>query len=285
MKKTKIYMGIPSMGDRWDYQTYMLREIAKRYEDEVELVYPELLCHRFGHDFARNEIVEEFLNSDCDILWFLDADVAPPNHILDLVTIYGKNNWLVAGAPYPLWLSMPNGEMGVTFSAYEGNAPDANGRKGLRYTQVTKQGTEWVDGLATGCLFIKRELFTKLEKPYFEFKRKHESQEVIEGEDLGLALKLQQLGIKYFCDHGMVCSHYKRVNLLEVNNYAVAFANAKLMEYDANVREAMQNAVNAAAKQGAIEGYKRGKADALKESGAIPQKTKSGLILPSSLTT
>lgn len=276
----KIYMGIPSMGDRWDFQNYSLRELEKRYAGEVELVYPERLCHRFGHDFARNEIVEEFLESDCDILWFLDADIAPPPHVLDLVTIHGSSGWLAAGAPYPLWMYPPgHDDLACLFTVYNGNAASEHGNQGLVMSPVLHSGTEWVDGLATGCLFLRRELFAKLEKPYFQFKRKQESQEVVEGEDLGFALKLQRLGIKYFTDHGMVCGHYKKVNLLEVNNYAINYANAKILAYDASIRSQIEEACKKAYLKGRLdEQANAAQADIRASSGV--RRTASGLILP-----
>lgn len=269
------------MGERWDFQTYALRELEKRYEDEVQLVYPENCCHRFMHDFARNEIVEEFLESDCDILWFLDSDVAPAPHVLDLVTLHG-DKWLAAGAPYPLWLNTPGSqEMGVCFTAYNGSALTSDGKTmGLVMTQVPKSGTGFVDGLATGCLFLKRELFSKLEKPYFAFKRKAENCEVIEGEDLGFAMKLQALGVKYFCDHGMVCSHYKKVNLLDVNNYAVSFANAKILEFDRSIREQVEGAVKAAYLKGRQDEKNNLLQAGIHVSSNVPRRTQSGLILP-----
>jgi hypothetical protein len=282
-KKVKIYLGIPSMGDRWDYQVYCLRDIEKRYADEVELVFPQDCVHRFQHDFARNEIVEEFLNSDCDVLWFLDADVAPAAHVLDLVTIHANKNWLAAGAPYPLWLNNnTSGNLAVAYTVYKGTAPDANGNTGLKYASVlTSGGSEFVDGLATGCLFLKRELFEKLEKPYFQFKRKPESQECIEGEDLGFALKLKNLGIKYFVDHGMVCGHYKKVNLLDVQNYATEMSNAKVIAMHEQIKGEIDLAIKMAFQKGVSEGHKQATAGALKS--AMPNRTQSGLILPSSL--
>lgn len=278
----KIFMGIPSMGERWDFQTYNLREIEKRYEDEIELVYPENCVHRFGHDFARNEIVEEFLESDCDILWFLDADISPPVHILDLVTLHG-DKWLAAGAPYPLWMNLPGTQdMGVSFTAYKGHAPTADGKSvGLKMTSVPLDGVEFVDALATGCLFLKRELFSKIEKPYFAFKRKPDTCEVTEGEDLGFAMKLQKLGIPYLCDHSMVCSHYKKVDLLHVSNYATSFANAKILEFDRQIRSQVEDAVRAAYMKGRQdEKAKAAQADIQVSSNMQPRRTASGLILP-----
>lgn len=278
--RTKVYMAIPSTGQREDFHTYIFDELRKRYEDEIEMVFPDGCQHYFGHDYARNMYVERFLETDCDVLFFLDADVTPPPHIFDLITVHG-DKWLAAGAPYPLWMYRPGTlELAVSFTAYTGTAPDEHGNPGLKMTNVPQTGTEWVDGLATGCLFLKRELFAKLEKPYFQFKRDPKTCIVTEGEDLGFALKLNKLGIKYFCDHGMVCGHTKRVNLLEVQNYATSMANAKLEAYDKQIRSTIEDACRAAA----LQGYRAGKAEVLNERGVVPTKTSSGLILPGSLT-
>lgn len=269
------------MGDRLDYHIYIIDEWRKRYDEEIEFVFPEKCERFFGHDYARNMHVEAFLASDADIMLFLDADIIPPPHLMDLITIHGKNGWLAAGAPYPVWMTQPGGsQMTCQFTAYKGNAPTSEGGRGFSLGQVPRQGTEWVDGLATGCLMLRRELFKQLKKPYFEFKRDPETCQVIEGEDLGFAFKLQDKGIKFFCDHGMVCGHEKRVNLIDVQNYATALANDKIMSMHAEMRPQIEDAV----KRAAAEGYKAGKAAALKECGAVgqPQKTPSGLILPGS---
>ena len=275
-KKIRVFMGILSTGDRIDIQTYLFRDLQERYGDKIEMVFPDGCVHRFGHDFARNEVTEDFLASDCDVLWFLDNDVCPPKFIFDLITNH-YDKWQVAGAPYPLWMNVPGtAQMSIVFTAYQGVVHNADGKQdGIKMAVVPKTGTEWVDALATGCLFIKREVFAKLEKPYFEFKRDPETMRVIEGEDLGFALKVNKLGIKFFCDHGMVCKHYKRVCLLDMNNYATEMSNAKTLEYDRVIRDQVIEAVKAAEAQG----YKRGKEEALQASLA-PKKTSSGLILP-----
>lgn len=279
MKKTKIYLGIPSTGDRADIQLYLFRDLQERYGDQVELVIPNNCVHRFGHDFARNEIVDEFLASDCDILWFLDSDVCPPKFILDLVTVHG-DKWLAAGAPYPLWMQVPGSDtMSIVFTVYNGVVVGADKQRGIKMANVPKKGTEFVDALATGCLFLKREVFKDLKKPYFQFKRNPETMQVKEGEDLGFALKLNELGIKFFCDHSMVCKHYKRVDLLDINNYAIEMANARVLEYDKEVRARVEAAVKAAA----VQGYEKGRRDALESIPNRPKVTKSGLILPAGL--
>lgn len=261
-KRTKIFLGIPSRGTRSDVQMYVLRDLEKKYAEQIELVYPEKCTYRMFHDFARNEVVEEFLRSDCDILWFLDADVAPPPHVLDLVTEHGEH-WDLAGAPYPVFMT-PEGYQGpqVVMCVYN------EGEKGLHASAVPQSGVAMVDGLATGCLFIKREVFSKLEKPYFEFKYAAENRCITEGEDLGFCRKINALGYKFLTDFSMVCKHYKEIDLLEANNYAIDYANQAVKQYDSAIREkVLTMAKKLKEAEATIARLKEGKSE-------------SGLILP-----
>jgi hypothetical protein len=231
MKKTKLYLGIPSTGTRSDLQTYVLRDLEKKYADKIEFVYPERCVHRKFHDFARNEVVKEFLATECDILWFLDSDVVPPPHVLDLITEHGEH-WELAGAPYPVFMT-PTGFQGpqVVMCVY---AQGENG--GMHTMKVPQKGVQFVDGLATGCIFIKREVFAQLQEPYFAFKYNEKNMHIEEGEDLGFCRKVSALGYKFFTDFSMACKHYKTVDLLEVNNYAIDQANQSVQTYDAQIR-------------------------------------------------
>lgn len=233
MGKLKIFMGIPSTGDRSDAQVYFLRSIEKKYKEEVELVYPEDLVIRVSHDFARNAYVDAFLSSDCDLLWFLDSDVVPPKNVLDTVVKH-HGEWSLAGAPYPVFISQKglDGPQ-VVYTVYNRND------KGFYPSPIPGSGQSFVDGLATGCLFIKREVFTKLSKPYFEHKYDNQTRELTEGEDLGFCRKVSDLGYKFFVDFSHVCKHYKRVDLLDVNNYAITYANNQVLAYDASLRQSL----------------------------------------------
>ena len=276
-KRIKIYVGIPSTGDRIDIQNYFWREAQERYGDRIELVFPEMCVHRIFHDFARNEVVEEFLATDCDILFFLDSDICPPKFLFDIVVNHHEK-WEVAGAPYPLWQTPPgSNEPAVLLACYKGIVENAANR-GIGVADVPASGTDWVDALATGCLFIKRSVFEKLEKPYFEFKYEPKTRKLIEGEDLGFALKLSKLGIKFFVDYACVCKHYKRVCLLDVNNYAVTMSNNKVIAYDREVRGQVEKAVQQAMDQA----YKMGVEDGKKNqpSRTFQIKSETGLILP-----
>jgi hypothetical protein len=276
-KKIKLYMGIPSTGDRADVHTYLFRELQERYADKIEFIWPENCVHRIFHDFARNAIVEDFLASGADILWFLDSDVCPPKFVLDIVTVHG-DKWEAAGSPYPIWMTPPGGsEPGVLLTCYKGVIDDGV-TKGIGMADVPQSGTDFVDALATGCLFLKRSLLERMEAPYFEFKFDPKTRQLTEGEDLGFALKLAKMGVKFFVDYSTVCKHYKKVCLLDVNNFAISLSNKKVLEYDKEIR----SQVEAAVQQAMDQAYKLGVQDGAKgqKGRSFQIKADSGLILP-----
>lgn len=275
-KKIKVYCGFLSNGVRADAQEFAIRDIMARAGDKVELVYPPVLCRRIFHDFARNAVADDFLESDCDVLWFLDSDVVPPKHLLELITIH-YDKWQAAGACYPLFINPPGEEaQQIVFTAYKGN-----GERGIAPSTIPYSGTDFVDGLATGCLFIKREVFAQLQKPYFEFKYNPETREPIEGEDLGFAMKCGKLGIKFFTDYSMVCKHYKNnLDLLDLNNYAISYAQKAVNAYADGVKEQIAIAEERIALAEEI----MQKMVACTDMNTRTHVTKSGLILPKGLT-
>jgi hypothetical protein len=144
-------------------------------------------------------------------------------------------------------------QMEVVFTIYRKNPETGH----LALTGAPKEGQEFVDGLATGCLFIKREVFSKLSPPYFEFKFREKTRDLYEGEDLGFARKLNELGIQFFTDYSLICKHQKNVDLLDVNNYAISYSNRSILEYDRRIKEQVKEAVQAAYSAG----YKKGLAE------------------------
>lgn len=235
-KKWRVFMGLPSNGSVSDFQNYVLRELVERYKDEVELVFPEQLCQRIFHDAAREGVIQDFLSTDCDVLWMLDSDICPPKHVLDLLTMHG-DKWQCAGAPYPVFMASPGESVRqLIFTVYKSIGPDpATGKPRLAPCECPNEGTAMIDGIATGCLMIKREVFEKLERPYFEFKYDPITRMPIEGEDIGFCIKMAQLGIRFFTDFSMVCKHFKNnIDLLEMNNYAISYAQ-KCVDYQSKI--------------------------------------------------
>lgn len=235
-KPIRIYMGIPSTGDRLDAQNYFLRRIEKRYAGKVELVYPDVFVSRIFHDFARNSYVNQFLASNCDVIWFLDSDILPPDRLLDLVVDHW-DDWDCAGAPYPVWMTQEGfEEKQVTYCVYRKSTDPM--KDGLFPSNVPLNGgIDYVDGVATGCIFVKRHVFDKLQAPYFEFKYKEETREITHGEDLNFCYKVNKAGYQFFIDYGMVCHHYKKVSLLDIDNLIQSKVQEAIDASDTQLRQ------------------------------------------------
>jgi hypothetical protein len=234
-KRIKVFMGIPSTGERLDAQNYFLRRIEKRYEDKIEFVYPDVFVSRIFHDFARNMYVKQFLASDCDVLWFLDADILPPDRLPDLFENF--DDWDLAGAPYPVWMTQEGyEEKQITYCVYK----TVDGKPGMFPAAVPLNGgIDYVEGIATGCIFIKRHVIEKLEEPYFEFKFNEKTREMTQGEDLGFCMKINKLGFKFFIDYSMVCHHYKKISLLDVDELIQSKVQAAIDQSDSLLRQAI----------------------------------------------
>jgi len=207
--------------------------MEKRYQDQIEFVYPEIYVGRIFHDFARNAYISQFMNTDCDMIWFLDSDIVPSERVLELVVNHG-DKWDLAGAPYPVWMTQ-NGYDGpqVTFCVYK--RPDPT--KGMQPAEIPESGTDFVDGIATGCIFIKRSVIEKMKKPYFKFSYNEETREMTEGEDLYFCKQASELGIKFFIDYSMVCHHFKKISLLDVSNFLENQKNMIIDTCDRNIRQ------------------------------------------------
>lgn len=232
--KIKVFCAFPTMGNRIEAQVFILRHLEKEYRDRIELVYSDECRMITWHDACRNFWVEEFLKSDCDVMWFLDADVSPPAHVLDLLT-KDYDKWEVAGAPCPIWSKPKNDDyLQVTFNVYY------DMQNGFRPAAIPDKGQELVQGLGTGCMFIKREVFAKLKKPYFFYTFDEETRNVQGGEDLNFCKKLIAANIPILVDYSMLCKHYKNnICLLDVNNYAIRCVNLALKAYGAALRDEM----------------------------------------------
>jgi hypothetical protein len=123
----------------------------------------------------------------------------------------------------------------VVFTIYKKMVNQKPGVVKLAPCDCPNEGIEFIDGAATGCLFIKREVFEKLERPYFEFKYDPITRMPIEGEDIGFCLKMAKLGIKFLVDYSMICKHYKNnIDLVEMNNYAMSYAQ-KCVNYQSEL--------------------------------------------------
>jgi hypothetical protein len=106
------------------------------------------------------------------------------------------------------------------------------------YTALELEGNDIIeiDGTGAGCLLIKMDVFDKIHYPWFEFKYRQicGKWEHI-GEDLYFFRKLQDVGIKIYCDPAIRCIH-EPIDMDTVQKYK-DFRIAILKEMDRTIQE------------------------------------------------
>lgn len=195
--KTKIYITVPNLGQLDTVLVARLFGLLGQQEIPVVLNIP--YPPRIPHDIARNSLVKEFLETDCTHMLSFDADVRPPEHILEMV----KDDLDIVSGVYHVF----NGHDIVPIWAREGAGKPvwvkADGDKTSPLIEV-----DYVGG---GCTLIKRHVFEKFREqeviPY-EFVM-DEIGCFKMGEDYDFAAKAQKLGFKLYIDRRFKCGHNK----------------------------------------------------------------------------
>jgi hypothetical protein len=147
-------------------------------------------------DEARNRIVEEFLKTDCSHLMMIDADTVPPEDTIDRMLKLNKD--VVSGITPMV--------QGGKFYKY--NAVDEDDKEIKPNTGIFRS-----KGVGSSCILIKREVFSKIKKPYFRFIYQDDTgKETFVSEDIFFCSLLLQAGIDIWIDSDIICKHFKTIS-------------------------------------------------------------------------
>lgn len=192
----KIFIGIPNLGNINSYLCQQLIQITNNSEHTFEYCFNV----KQPTDVNRNIIVDKFLKSDCDYLWFIDSDMLLPLNILDIL----KNKKKIISPVNLIW----QGEIKTNiFGIVDGKVVSlpVNDDPGLR--QVWNCGC--------GCIFIYRDVFNKLKQPYFQFNVLDDGI-TCESENILFLEKVKKhYGI--FIDEKFLTGHIKDIDLQTIN--------------------------------------------------------------------
>jgi hypothetical protein len=196
-----VLIGLPTMSS---VNVLLLVSITKwlvqaiQNKDKGVSIYPTYNVSPV--DNARNQIVDNFLASDCTHLWFIDSDTIPPEDALDKMLALDKD--IVSaitpiievddktGRPYRKWNCV-----GMNDKLVEPNT-----------------GVVQVKGAGTSCMLIKRSVFEQIEKPYFRFAYKDDTgKSCLISEDIHFIVQCLSKGIKTYADTSIICKHVKSV--------------------------------------------------------------------------
>jgi GT2 family glycosyltransferase len=141
---------------------------------------------------ARNELVSAAIGSGYDWLLMLDDDMLPPPDLFERLAAHDKDiigalYWQRQGAENPVVMRIPEGQQRPAFLP-----PDA--------PELTTPGLYQVDVIGGGCLLAKTRLLATLPFPVFW-------PDLHFGTDIGLCLRLRQLGIAVWIDTRVQLGH------------------------------------------------------------------------------
>jgi len=174
-----------------------------KIDDRLEIHSIDYHYCTAGPQYARNQIIDKFIQTDCTHLWMIDRDVSPPQHLGLLAAALNQDGLLFSGV----------------YDSY-------HTEKQVGFPQVYKHlgGTTWqtvpkiswpkapvfkADGVGAGCLLLRRDLVTeKMTPPWFEF-RHDERGSLVVGEDLVFC---EKAGGVYVVP-SYQCAHYKEVSM------------------------------------------------------------------------
>ena len=192
--KPKIYIGIPVYNRVMDMEiASLLFHMASLQKYEMVL---ELVCSPYI-DSARNMMVENFLKTDFEWIYFWDTDVVikDPEFFDKLLETAEKFNAPVASATY-----VKKNEKGeyVTLKL------DGNQMPNYKVGELTEP--QLITCTGAGSLLIHRSVLEEMKAPYFEINPKPGGREM--PEDYYFCLKVRDLGYNIALDTRIETYHY-----------------------------------------------------------------------------
>lgn len=145
-------------------------------------------------DMTRNQIVQNFLESDATHLWMLDTDIGFPRGTLE--RLLEDDRWVVSGLYYTTietgdeqWETRP----AAWFC-------DSTGLTALEDTS----GIRLVDAVGAGCLLIERSVMEQIGSDWFTVMPRT-------GEDISFCRRLRTAGYLPAVDCDVKLTHYKGI--------------------------------------------------------------------------
>ena len=195
-----VLIAIPNMGKISTPLVKRLMKYDKREDVQIEF------NSKVPVDVNRNDIVNWFLDeTDHEYLCMIDADIVPQEDLLDVLE-YDKE--IIS----PIVFSMKEGIPYPVISTFK----DKENLKHYKMEIGSDEEVMSVDGVGTGCIFIKRNVFEELEKPYFHF-RKNDNGTLNTGEDMYFTQKAKRAGFDIHIAMDYVASHFHEVDLKHVS--------------------------------------------------------------------
>ena len=204
--KNTFMVGVPHMGSLRVETAKWLIMLGMANPDSVSVVFRS----QQPVDLNRNSMIHNFLKSTKEWLLFIDSDMKPMKNLISMAThgkkiISGLTTVMQKDVPYPLIMRKAKDKETVCYSIVT-----------VKDLDSAVDGVIKVDGVGTGCLLIHREVFEKIEPPWFKFEM-DKNGEALLSEDYYFSEKATANGFDMFVDCNQQVGHLKTVNLHAMN--------------------------------------------------------------------
>jgi len=178
---SKVLIAMPSTGLIPMFTVHAMLAMRSTYPAEWYLI-----GHSLVYD-AREMAIKQMKSGDFSHIFFMDSDMTPPPDIITKLIAHDKD--IVSGIAFK------------RFAPYEPCFfKSITEDKAEHYFDYPENELLEVEGVGMACCLIKREVFDKLEEPYFFPK------EGI-GEDLAFCVRAKEAGFKMYVDTSIVVGH------------------------------------------------------------------------------
>lgn len=203
-----ILIGVPSNGRKVQTE-WAMGFVSQMYPPGTCVEYVVMrktdLCE------ARNQLVKMALKNKRKYIWFVDDDIILPGSCF-VRLLHAIENYPNAGAIGGIYVTKTDPAWPLIFERL-GDTPMVRFKLGHVFP---------VEGIGTGCMLIKTEVFSKLPEPWFEFACQIPKDgenwstdqdnpsacgSMFLGEDLGFCKKLNGIDYKVLAHGGILCGH------------------------------------------------------------------------------
>jgi hypothetical protein len=186
-----ILIAIPNIGNIRSE----LCEWLMRLGQQKDIVYRILFSNHKPHDNNRNHIANEFIKSGMDYLLMIDSDIVPITNVLEMVH---KDKDVISSF---IQTHKEEGTLPLAMKKVDG---------GYQVYKELTRGLNKVDATGTGCMMIRKNVFEKLDKPYFRFQYNDEGI-LTNGEDFNFCDKVNEAGMSVYFDTDHRCLHFQTI--------------------------------------------------------------------------
>lgn len=207
MRKPKVLLGLPTMGNLNTMLVVILMkwiaEAATTHDYDLSF-YPTYKVTPV--DNARNEIVKEFLKTDCTHLFWIDSDTVPPADAL--AKLLRVNQPIVSGLT------------AIIEHDPERKNSDSNGFYKKWNAVSSETGTHVqpntgilpIIGAGASCIMVAREVYERLKYPWYRMLWEDDrGKECQVGEDIAFVAHALGQGFKCYVDTSVICAHDKSI--------------------------------------------------------------------------